>query len=461
MKEANPAGDLDLLRGTGAATFSSLLRLPDFSRLWRAMLVSSLGDWVGFVAIASMVTRIGGDRAGFAVAGVMLARLLPSLVFGLFAGVLVDRFDRRRLMMTADVVRFGAHFTMPFLGSLPAIYALSFLVESMTLLWSPSRDASIPNLVPRRQLVNAGTMVLATSYGTLPLSGLVFTGLTGVGVALGARIEFFAERPEAPALFLDSLTFLFSAWMIRGVSLPRPTQGTEEDSVRTGAVADLIEGVRYLSGHGFARAMTIGIVFAFAGAGSLIALGPIFVRDALRAGPSGWGVLVTSLGLGLASGMLSLRLLHRVVERRALFTTSMVTGAIVLVGLAAAPNLATASLLAAVMGLAAGATWVSGYTLLHEHVADRIRGRTFGSLTLLVRVVLFLSLAGFPLLSEVLGRLQIGGTAITGAGARLALVAGAGVVVTGGILARRTLARTATEPNRKQVRAPWGWRSQE
>ncbi len=124
----------------------------------------------------------------------------------------------------------------------------------------------------------------------------------------------------------------------------------------------------------------------------------------------------------------------------------MVVGAVILVGLAVSPNLATASLLAATMGVAAGATWVSGYTLLHERVPDRIRGRTFGSLTLLVRIVLFLSLSAFPLLSEAFGRLAPDETG-AGLGARAALAVGAGVVFTGGVLARKTLAGTTEQPH--------------
>src|SRR6266540_3974904 len=103
---ASVAEDIATLRGTKPASFKDLLTHPSFSRLWRAMLVSSLGDWVGFVAVASLVARLGGSRlGGLAVAGVMLARLLPSVLFGPFAGVLADRFDRRRMMMTADVSR--------------------------------------------------------------------------------------------------------------------------------------------------------------------------------------------------------------------------------------------------------------------------------------------------------------------------------------------------------------------
>ena len=104
---ASVAEEIAALRGTRTASFKDLLTHPSFSRLWRAMLVSSLGDWVGFVAVASLVARLGGRTlAGLAVAGVMLARLLPSVLFGAFAGVLVDRFDRKKIIITA-VTLFG------------------------------------------------------------------------------------------------------------------------------------------------------------------------------------------------------------------------------------------------------------------------------------------------------------------------------------------------------------------
>ncbi|HYV02645.1 MAG TPA: hypothetical protein VEM93_10000, partial [Actinomycetota bacterium] len=90
---ANVAEEIALLRGTRSTTLRDLLTDGSFSRLWRAMLVSSLGDWVGFVAVAALVARLGGGTfGGLAVAGVMVARLLPSLLFGPFAGLFVDRF---------------------------------------------------------------------------------------------------------------------------------------------------------------------------------------------------------------------------------------------------------------------------------------------------------------------------------------------------------------------------------
>src|SRR5947208_426594 len=147
------AEEIAALRGTRAATFKDLLTHPSFSRLWRAMLVSSLGDWVGFVAVAALVARLGGSRLGaLAVAGVMLARLLPSLLFGPFAGVFADRFDRRKLVISADVARGPLSASMPFLPGLGYIFLVSFFIESLSLVWTPAKDASIPNMVPRRQL---------------------------------------------------------------------------------------------------------------------------------------------------------------------------------------------------------------------------------------------------------------------------------------------------------------------
>ena len=180
-RAAQTAEEIAALRGTRPATLKDLLTDPSFSRLWRAMLVSSLGDWVGFVAVASLVTRLGSERlAPLAVAGVMLARLLPSVLFGPFAGVLADRFDRRKLMVSADVARGVMYASMPFLPSLWLIFLLSFFIESLSLLWTPAKDASIPNLVPRRQLSNANSVSLITTYGTLPLGAAIYTALAGV-----------------------------------------------------------------------------------------------------------------------------------------------------------------------------------------------------------------------------------------------------------------------------------------
>ena len=452
---ASVTEEIAALRGTRPATLRSLLRDPSFSRLYRAIAVSSLGDWIGFVAVVSLVTRIGGTAAaGFAVSGVMLARLLPSIVFGPFAGVLVDRFDRRRLMLIADIARGIGYASLPFLPNLPYIFAMSFLIECLSLLWTPARDAIIPNLVPRRQLSNANTIALATAYATLPLGGLVFTAVAGLAGAIGQGFDYVARTPESVALWLNSLSFLFSAWMIRGLPAEKLGRGRGGRVSGGSAFADIKEGVRFLKDHAFARAMTVGIVLAFTGAGSVLSLGPIFAQNTLDAGQSGWGILVTAVGIGMAIGMASAGAIAKRIDKDVLFTTSMLVGGAALTVLAAMPTLGLAATFTVVLGAAAGATWVMGYTLLHENVDDELRGRVFGTLTVLSRLGLFLSLAGFPLLAQALPNLTFGQgvDAFVIGSVRLAMWVGAVILLLGGLFSWRGLARSRlTRPRPLQL----------
>jgi dTMP kinase len=452
---ASVTEEIAALRGTRPATLRTLLRDPSFSRLYRAIAVSSLGDWVGFVAVVSLVTRIGGTAsAGFAVSGVMLARLLPSLVFGPFAGVLVDRFDRRRLMLIADIVRGVGYASLPLLPSLPYIFAMSFLIECLSLLWTPARDAIIPNLVPRRQLSNANTVALATAYATLPLGGLVFTTVAGIAEVIGSGFAYVGRNPEAVALWLNSLTFLFSAWMIKGLPAEKLGRGRGRKVAGGGALDDLKEGVRFLKDHSFARAMTVGIVLAFTGAGAVMSLGPIFAQNTLRAGGSGWGILVTAVGIGMALGMAAAAPVSRRIDKDLLFTSTILAGGAALTVLAAMPNLALVATFTVVLGAAAGATLVTGYTLLHENVDDELRGRVFGSLTVLSRLGLFLSLAGFPLLAQALPGLSLGSGAnvVVIGSVRVAMWVGAVIIVLGGLFSWRGLARSRlTRPRPLQL----------
>jgi len=440
---ASAAEQIAALRGQRPARLGDLLRHPQFSRLARAMAVSSLGDWVGFVAVAALVTRLGGERAGFAVAGVMAARLLPAVLFGLFAGVLVDRFDRKRLMMTADISRGLMYAAMPFLRQLGAIYLLSFLIECFALLWVPAKDASLPNLVPRRQIGNANTVGLITAYGTLPLGGIIFTFLAGLAGTIGIRLDYFANNREFLALWLDGLTFAFSAYMISRLRLRGGPRRREEFRLAD-AGRDIAGGIRFMREHAMARVMLIGIVMAFTGAGSVMSLGPIFARQALNAGDTGWGILVTSLGVGMGLGMAGLGIVSRLVSKETLFGGAMVGAALAAFVLAAMPSIAPAAALTVVVGACAGMTWVTGYTLLQENISDEFRGRTFATLTVLARLGLFLSLAGFPLLAEVVGdhSITVGDARIDLSGTRIALMVGGAVVLLAGIFSRRGLHRT-------------------
>jgi dTMP kinase len=290
--------------------------------------------------------------------------------------------------------------------------------------------------VPRRQLANANSLGLVSTYGTLPLGGAIFALLAGTS----SLVPYFNVRPEYLALWLDAATFGFSALMISGISIPAPPMQTSGKFVMARVWRDIVEGVRFLRASPLASSMTVGIVAAFSAVGAVLAIGPFFAQKTLSAQATGWGVLVTSFGIGMAIGMAAVNKLVEFAERDRLFVWSLIAAAITLWVLAAMPNITLASIFTVVLGCFCGAAWVSGYVLLQENIADEYRGRTFGSLTVLSRFGLFLSLAAFPALAGLVGEdheIFVGTQRIDLGGTRVALwVAGAGVIIAADVTRR-------------------------
>jgi len=439
------------LRGTRSATIKDLLTNRGFSRLLAAMVVSSFGDWLGFIAVTSIVAGIGGvGSAGVAVAGVMVARTLPAFVFGPIAGAFVDRLDRKQLMIASDIGRGVLYLSMAFLHHLWAIYLFSFVIECLSLLWTPARDASLPNLVPRRQLANANSLVVISSYATLPIGGIAFAALAGVSKGLGARVPVLGDSPAALALVVDAATFLFSAAMVYGIPL-RTLRGDSKEKMDLSRVfRDARDGIRFLREDSIASAMTGGLVIAFAGIGAVLAIMPIFVQYTLRGESSGWGLVVTAFGVGLALGLAAAGQVARLLERDRIAVWSLCAAGVMLILLAAMPNLAWAVALSVWLGAFCGLAYVSGYTLLQENVVDEYRGRTFAALTTMSRMMLFISLIVFPTLAAIFGsiavrlgvdELFIGGQRVDLSGTRLALWCAGALLVGASFNMRRLLKR--------------------
>jgi dTMP kinase len=142
----------------------NVLAIPAFRKLWQAMAFSSFGDWLGLLASTALAQQLaGGDyaKANFAIAGVFIVRLLPAALLGPFAGVIADRFDRRRLMIICDILRFSLYLSIPIVGNYFWLYTATILVEIVTLFWSPAKEASVPNLVPKLKL-ESGNCVFST-----------------------------------------------------------------------------------------------------------------------------------------------------------------------------------------------------------------------------------------------------------------------------------------------------------
>jgi dTMP kinase len=368
------------------------------------MLFSSLGDWLGLLATTALAQQLSGDnyaKANFAIAGVFIARLLPSVFLGPLAGVLADRFDRRKLMVVCDILRTGLYISIPIFHNYFWLYTATILVECVTLFWSPAKEASVPNLVPRNKLESANQVSLLAAYGTAPIAAALFAILALFSNALGALLPSFAANAVDIALYINALSFAFAAYTIWGLhEIPKAKEAKK--GAETGVAKSLWQGWKAVSGSKIIRGLIVGMVGAFVAAGAVIGLARTFVGD-LGGGEAAYGVLFGAVFTGLAVGIAAGPKVFAQFSRRRLFGASLTTAGIFLVLLAVIPNLVLAVFIVIFLGAFSGICWVTGFTMLGMEVHDDVRGRTFAFVQSLIKVTLVAVLAISPLIAAAFG----------------------------------------------------------
>jgi dTMP kinase len=382
----------------------SVLAIPAFRKLWNSMVFSSLGDWLGLLATTALAQQLSGGSyatANFAIAGVFIARLLPAVFLGPIAGVLADRFDRRRLMVIVDILRAALYISIPIAHTYFWLYTAMILVECLTLFWSPAKEASVPNLVPKEKLENANQVSLLAAYGTAPIAAILFSLLTLVSGAIAAISPLLPTSSVDIALYINALSFLFAAWTIRGLKeIPKGAASKSESNSNVGQ--SLVRGWKSVSDSKIIRGLIIGMVGAFSAAGAVIGLARTFVGD-LGGGDAAYGVLFGAVFTGLAIGIAFGPKIFAQFSRRRLFGASLTTSGIFLVLLALISNLALSVFIVILLGAFSGIAWVTGFTMLGMEVQDEIRGRTFAFVQSLIRITLVAVLAIAPIIAATIG----------------------------------------------------------
>jgi dTMP kinase len=381
-----------------------VLAIPAFRKLWNSMLFSSLGDWLGLLATTALAAQLSGGSyatANFAIAGVFIARLLPAVFLGPIAGVIADRFDRRRLMVAVDLMRGALYISIPIVHTYFWLYTAMILVECLTLFWSPAKEASVPNLVPREKLENANQVSLLAAYGTAPVAAIVFSLLTLLSGAIAAISPLIPSNSVDIALYLNALSFFFAAWTIRGLK-EISNHGSEKKSADENIAQSLALGWKSVSQSKIIRGLIIGMIGAFSAAGAVIGLARTFVGD-LGGGDAAYGVLFGAVFTGLALGIAFGPKVFAQFSRRRLFGASLSAAGVFLVLLAAISNLTLSIFIVIILGAFSGITWVTGFTMLGMEVHDEVRGRTFAFVQSLIRITLVAVLAIAPAIAATIG----------------------------------------------------------
>ena len=392
------------LSGVGAAR--SVLRIRPFRRLWGVLSVAAVADWVGILATAVFATTLVEPSwaKGVAFGGVIGIRLLPALVLGTVAGVIADRFDRRYTLLVSDLLRFLLFASIPvaFLGGLPQLIVLGwmaiaiFLIEAITLVWNPAKDAAVPNLVPRARLETANQLSLIATYGVAPvLAALLLAGMEPLASPIDARMEWEAGTlATLVALSLNALSRLATALVV--------FFGIREISGRAGTAAavteqptllrQFYEGWKYIGQTRLVRGLVLGILGAFAAGGIVVGTAQFYAAS-LGGGNATFyllfGLIFIGLGSGIALGPWAIGQL----SRRRWFGINIMLAAIGVIVLAVAVHLSIAVVGALLVGAGAGMALLSGMTLLGGEVTDDVRGRVFAFVHTSVRAVLMLAIA--------------------------------------------------------------------
>jgi dTMP kinase len=386
---------------------------PYFLKLWIAQVVSALGDWLGFLAITILAADVGAGSGGAAVGLVMSARIIPGFFLAPWAGVMIDRWDRKKLMVTCDLIRAGVVALLPFVHNVLGLVIASLVLEICTLLWSPAKEASVPNLVPKEKLTTANSLSLAAAYGTFPLAAVVFALLAQLAKTIGdiSWLSVLKTDQEALAFYVDMVTFIVSASLIARLQL-NDGERLERNRVRAEngngkridfaqTFHELKEGWRFIFMNPVVRSVNLGLATGLIGGGMVVPLGSIFARDVLNAGTAGYGAFITALGFGVAAGVLLLSVSQRRLPKHQIFELSLFVAGASLIAAAAMSSLTAASVFVFLLGVCAGSVYVVGFSLLHENVEDELRGRIFSALYTLVRLCLLIAFAVGPFLSEV------------------------------------------------------------
>jgi dTMP kinase len=391
---------------TGTAAESrGVLSIKPFRRLWIALSLSSLGDWLSILALTALARALADgsnyQAESYAIGSVLIVKLLPAVVLGPLGGAVADRFDRRRTMVVADILRFGLFLSIPLVGRLDWLLLATFLVECVTLFWIPAKEATVPNLVPKDRLERANQLSLLTTYGSAPVAAGLFSAISLVAGAVIAG----AQQQANVALYFNAATFLISAATIFTLrEIPARDRG---DHISVPSIPkQIFEGWRFVGSTPMVRGLVIGIIGAFAAGGVVIGVARVYV-GALQGGDAAYGVVFGAVFLGMAFGMFLGPRMLRDFSRRRLFGLSIVGAGLALVLISAIHNLVIVVFLTALLGGGAGIAWVTGYTLVGLEVDDDLRGRTFAFLQSLVRVVLLLVLVAAPLVSGVIGAHKI------------------------------------------------------
>jgi MFS family permease len=344
-----------------------------FRQLWLGQVVSQIGDWFNTIALYTIILNLTGS--GRDVGLLLVARFVPSFVFGPLSGVIADRFSRRSIMIISDLLR--ALVVLGFLfvrraDQLWIIYVLTVFQLGLSTFFEPAKTAAIPSIVSDRELVPANA-----------ISSVTWSVMLTLGAAIGGVITGWFGTDVA--FVLDALTFLLSAALIASVRLPsRPfRQKSKLTFSRALGVSETLEGARYVKHRPRVLALLL-VKPAWGLGGGILTLLAVFGERIFPVGNSaatGIGVLFAARGIGTAIGPIIARRLagEGTTRMQATIGIAFLIGGAFYIAFGSTGSFVIALIVLGLAHTGGSILWVFSTVLLQRGVEDSFRGRVFAA----------------------------------------------------------------------------------
>jgi predicted MFS family arabinose efflux permease len=378
----------------------AVLRHRDFTLLWSGGLIALAGDYILITALPFFIYSLTGSALA---AGLLFTcYTAPSILFGSVAGVFVDRWDRKRTMVIANLLRAVVLLPLLFVRSpewVWVIYVALFAQTSIALFFVPAENALLPTLVGEQHLMAANSLnALNDSLARLlgPALGGMLLGLLGVsGVALA-----------------NVTTYLIAAGMIALIvaraTPPSQTRIATDARSPWGAVwREWIDGLRLVRQSRIVTGLFVVMATAMVGSGIINTLIVVFVQDVIGGDAVAFGWIMTLQGIGGIVGGVLMGTLGARFNAPQLITAGLVLAGVVFLGMLYNATLTLTLALIPLIGAGFVAALVSIQTMLQRHVEDAYRGRVFASFSTIIAIASLFGTAFAGVLGDRIGAMPL------------------------------------------------------
>jgi MFS transporter, DHA3 family, macrolide efflux protein len=362
----------------------------NFFCLWLGQIVSQFGERLTQMALIGLIYQMGIVNTQ-EMSKLLFFMILPVFIFNPIAGVCVDRWDRKKTLVVCDILRCILTLLLPIsyyvfnikeTHNMYPIYIIVFLVFSVSRFFMLAKTAIIPEVMEPKYLraansINSTTKMIATVSGVL-LGGLIVS-------ALGAVFCFY----------IDALTFAISATAIYFIKRKNIVEPDLKEGYGKFVLikTEFIEGIKEIRKNRSILFLVKVLCVLMAGTGAIFVIFPVFVNKQFGAQANGLGVMVAALGAGLFVGALVLgKYMHKTSNKK-MISVSVISVALLFIVLANLRNLMFAQCIMFLIGFVGLPVIVCAETLIHEMVEDKMIGRVYGAVEILIHTAFLISMA--------------------------------------------------------------------